>query len=229
MNFYTRKLLDQNQVKNINNIINKANEENLWNDGLHTTINRDTSTKKNLELPDNILLLEINNIIMKYLDNDRKFLDLTVAKETVRNIVSKMIPSGYYNPHIDHWSTGDYSTTVFLNDPNEYDGGELCLFFNDEEKKIKLESGYAVTYPTGTVHRVNRVLSGVRYVSVFWTRSHLKDDFLRNLHYELVNLKNVVSERKMSPIHLLNCNSCKDDPIFVLDNLTSQILRKYGV
>lgn len=229
MSFYIRKLLDLNQKTIINNIIDKANKNDLWIDGLVSVINGKKEIKKNFELSDRDLSIKINEIIMHSLDRDDKFLNFTAAKDTNLNLITKTMPSGYYNPHIDNWSNGDYSTTVFLNDPSEYDGGELCLLLGESEEKFKLESGYAITYPTGIIHRVNRVLSGVRYVSVFWTSSCIKDDFIRNLYYEISNILSNLRSNNLSQIHLSNCNSCKDDPIFMLDSLRTQILRKYGV
>lgn len=228
-NFYIRKILDDDQVKNIKEIIKISNEQELWIDGLTSVTLKKTEIKKNYELSDIELAQKINTSIMSCLDQDEQFLCFTAAKETTLNIISKTLPGGYYNPHIDLWLNGDYSTTVFLNDPEEYDGGELCLLFGNEEQKFKLDAGWAITYPTGIIHRVNRVLSGIRYVSVFWTKSLIKDEFMRFLYCEISNIQNNLLKDGKNPIHLSNCSSAENDNIFMLDNLKSQILRKYGV
>lgn len=223
--FYIRKLLNTEQLMAIENFIKTANQNEFWESGLNSTIGMGNDMKKNYQLSDQNLVIQINSIIMNCLDNDSEFIDYTAAKSTVTNIVSKTISGGYYKPHLDFWTCGDYSTTVFLNNPDEYSGGELCLFLNEEEKKIKLDKGFAITYPTGILHRVNRVVSGCRYVSVFWTKTLIRDEFIREVNYELSKALKCV-ERKS--IHHTTCDSLNNDAYFILDNLKNQILRKYS-
>ena len=81
----------------------------------------------------------------------------------------------------------DYSTTVFLNDPDQYEGGELVLKVGTETKEIKLPAGWAFSYPTGTRHMVKEVTSGVRDVAVFWSTSLFREQQIREiatLNYE---------------------------------------------
>jgi PKHD-type hydroxylase len=227
INYYIRKVLDCEQLKIVNQIINEANKNNYWSDGLNTG-GGTKRIKNNVELSNPEFSQRINSIIMNSLDSDSKFIGYTAAKETYLNIVSKTFSGGYYNPHIDNWCNGDYSTTVFLNDPNEYDGGELCLYIGgNEEVKIKLDAGWAVTYSTGTVHRVNKIITGNRYVSVFWTKSLISDSFIRHIFSELSNIQENISEKEHS-FHLSNCIGALKDPNFCLDNLKTEILRKYS-
>jgi PKHD-type hydroxylase len=223
--YYIRKLLNSEQLDIITNFIENANHNNSWQSGLNSAIGMNEGIKNNYELHNQSIANEINSIIMNCLDNDGEFINYTAASETTQNIISKTISGGYYNPHLDIWSSGNYSTTVFLNSPDEYSGGELCLFLNGEEKKIKLDKGHAITYHTGILHRVNRVISGCRYVSVFWTKSLIQDEFIREVHYELCKALNTV-ERKS--VHHTTCNSISNDTFFILDNLKNQILRKYS-
>lgn len=225
-NYYIRKLIDSDQLNEIDSLIEYANETEEWDTGLTTAKGMGLDLKKNYELKNSNTSERINQIIMNCLDNDEKFINLTSAKSTTFNIISKTISGGYYKPHIDMWSNGDYSTTVFLNNPDEYSGGELCLFLNDNEEKIKLKKGYAITYPTGIMHRVNRVISGKRYVSVFWTKSSIKDDFIRGVSYELYKAMKNLNNKSM---HHMTCDSLNDDTYFILHNLRNQILRKYSI
>jgi PKHD-type hydroxylase len=229
-NFYVRKLLNTSQLTLIKDNIQSANDNNYWIDGLNSTgMGGEKRIKNNLELSDPNISKNINDLIMKSLDADFEFLNVTAASHTSPNIVSKTCAGGYYNPHIDMWMNGDYSTTVFLNDPDEYKGGELCLFYGHEEHKIKLESGYAVTYPTGTIHRVNRVVSGSRYVSVFWTTSSLKDSFIRELFYSISQSIQLLKKNDEESVHLSNCIAAQENPIFMLESVKNEILRKYSV
>lgn len=225
--FYTRQILTENQLLKIKESISQANSHNMWQDGLKSG-GGFSRVKNNLEMSDRVLSHSINSLIMNSLDNDNYFIDFTVAKETTFNIVSKTISGGYYNPHYDNWANGDFSTTVFLNDPEEYIGGELCLYIGGEEEiKIKLKSGWGITYPTGVLHRVNKVSSGVRYVSVFWTKSLIEDPFIRHIYSEISDIRNNMLEYK-SPVHLGDCLNISKDPSFVIEGLKQQILRKYA-
>lgn len=227
--YYIRKILDQNQVKNIQSKIEEANKNNYWQDGIHT-LNQSRnphSIKSNLELSNFNILKNINDCIMHSLDRDKKFLDFTIPVTTDLNIVSKTIKNGYYKPHCDVWENGDFSTTVFLNSPQEYEGGELCLYFGGQkETKIKLDAGWGITYLTGILHRVNEVKSGSRYVSVFWTKSLIKDEFIRNIYSELGNIESILFDNN-SNTSSLNCYESIQDPEFCIKNLKNEILRRY--
>lgn len=227
-NYIIRKICNEEQIKEIQNLIKIANENNCWCDGIVSAGTQKKSIKNNLELSNSDILNKINSIIMFCLDNDDDFLSTTVANQTFVNIVSKTESGGYYHPHTDSYINGDYSTTVFLNDPNEYEGGELCLFLNNEEKKIKLDPGWAVTYKTGILHRVNRVISGCRYVSVFWTKSRIKDDFIRYICCELFKISELIENNQTDHIHSINFEGAKKNPHFLTKNLLNEIIRKYG-
>mgnify|MGYP001219146978 CR=1 FL=1 len=86
-------------------------------------------------------------------------------------IYSSMRKGDYYKPHIDGGELGHFSTTIFLNNPKTYVGGELELLIDGELKPFKLRPGYGVVYETGTPHQVKEVISGERKVLVFWTTS----------------------------------------------------------
>jgi PKHD-type hydroxylase len=225
--YYIRKILDDDQISQINDIIDQSNKNNYWIDGL-VSGGGSKNVKNNLEMTDINSVQIINSLIMNKLDEDKNFVDFTVPLSTQPNIISKTQQDGYYNPHKDSWINGDYSTTVFLNDPDEYSGGELCLYFGGEDEiKIKLERGWGITYPTGILHRVNEVTSGNRYVSIFWTKSLIKDPFIRFIYNEIGNIENFVSKYKI-PIKTENCINSTKNPIFVIDNLKNEILRRYS-
>ena len=224
--YYVRKILEKNQINEIRNIIQDANQNNSWVDGLVSNSEATKQVKNNLELHDTNSAQIINNRIMQSLDNDKQFLNFTIPTTTYLNIVSKTQSGGYYKPHKDNWSSGDYSTTVFLNSPEEYGGGELCLYLGGEEEiKIKLDAGWGITYSTGILHRVNKVSFGTRYASVFWTKSAIKDPFMRHIYSEISNVGNYLEQQNIS-IHISDCIGATKDPLFLIDNLKNEILRK---
>jgi PKHD-type hydroxylase len=226
-NFYTREILDEESVRLIRNVLDQSNTNNFWSNGLNSG-GGFSRIKNNVELSNIHFVNKINQLIMNSLDKDSSFINFTAAKSTSLNIISKTTSGGYYNPHYDNWSNGDYSTTVFLNEPEEYIGGELCLYVGGEEEiKIKLKSGWGITYQTGILHRVNRVVSGTRYASVFWTESLIKDPLIRYIYGEICEIqKNMVKYE--SSVHLSDCLTASKDPHFSLENLRMQILRNYS-
>jgi PKHD-type hydroxylase len=75
----------------------------------------------------------------------------------------------------------DLSCTVFLNEPHDYAGGELEFNLGDALHRVKLAAGSAVLYPSGLLHRVTPVTSGLRLASFFWVQSLVGHDVEREL------------------------------------------------
>jgi len=107
----------------------------------------------------------------------------------------KYTPGMAYGAHVDNpmmaAETGgpalrtDVSVTVFLNAPEDYDGGELQIKGDMGDAKIKLPAGDAVVYPTGAIHQVLPVTKGERRVAVSWMQSMIADPTRRRIVYEL--------------------------------------------
>jgi predicted 2-oxoglutarate/Fe(II)-dependent dioxygenase YbiX len=189
--------------------------------------------QKNLEINDSNIVNSVNNGISELLHNNFEFESFAIPSGEYKSVISKMEETGYYGPHIDSWTNGDFSTTVFLNNSDEYEGGELCLYLGgDNEIKIKLDAGWAVTYCTGTLHRVNQVKSGTRYVSVIWSKSILKSNFMRQIYHDLSNIENNLSNNynlNSNSFYVSDCYSSTKDPIFCIKNLKEQILRNNSI
>lgn len=107
-----------------------------------------------------------------------------------------------YDRHVDNaimsngrmWRT-DISFTLFLSSPSEYDGGELVIEGADEEKSYKLESGSAIIYPATTLHRVNPVTRGTRFVAVGWVQSLVRSASDREILFDLETARRVIFTR----------------------------------
>ena len=70
----------------------------------------------------------------------------------------------------------DISTTLFLTDPAEYDGGELVIEDTFGQHAVKLPAGDMIVYPATSLHRVEPITRGSRWSAFFWTQSMVKDD-----------------------------------------------------
>jgi PKHD-type hydroxylase len=79
----------------------------------------------------------------------------------------------------------DISCTVFLSDPDSYDGGELTIAETYGEQSIKLPAGSIVIYPGTSLHEVKPVIRGERLACFFWIESLVRSDEQRRLLYEL--------------------------------------------
>ncbi len=116
----------------------------------------------------------------------------------------------YYGPHLDapimHGSVtsrADVSVTVFLSDPADYVGGELVISSDHTPVPIKAAAGDAVLYPSGSLHRVSRVESGVRLVAVSWLQSLVRDPQQRSILFELGESIAALESQSASPEALL--------------------------
>jgi PKHD-type hydroxylase len=79
----------------------------------------------------------------------------------------------------------DLSCTIFLNDPADYEGGELHVRLGDADLKFKLKPGEAIVYPSDSLHQVIPVTRGERLVAITFIQSRIQDPFRRNLLFEL--------------------------------------------
>lgn len=219
--YYERNILSNEEILQIKNILNECE----WVDGLKTAVNLSHQTKKNSETIKSEYTAKINSIIMAALDRDIGFHKFCIPKSSKSCIISKTGPGGYYHPHRDNGLNGDFSTTVFISDPSEYDGGELCLYYGGEEHKIKPKSGTAVTYKTGILHRVNEVTSGCRLVCVLWTTTPIKDPLLRSVYLKITDAITLFEEKNILEQYNNNFNDVINDPIFILKDIMQDIMR----
>jgi PKHD-type hydroxylase len=124
----------------------------------------------------------------------------TRPKTIVGPLFSRYRPSHAYGPHVDNpliaGMRTDVSFTLFLSDPQSYDGGELILDQPSGEEAFKLPAGSLVAYPATSLHRVAPVTRGERLVAAGWVRSHLRDPRHRELLFDLETAQRRLFERE---------------------------------
>jgi PKHD-type hydroxylase len=86
--------------------------------------------------------------------------------------------------------------TVFLNEPEEYEGGELVIKTAFGEQRTKLAAGDAVMYPSGSLHHVSEVTQGERRVAVTWIQSMIRSAEQRELLYNLHQARETLLQEK---------------------------------
>jgi|14BtaG_2_1085337.scaffolds.fasta_scaffold18566_4 PKHD-type hydroxylase len=159
-----------------------------WKDGLDSLIwVRDSDAhqlKTNFETKDTIP----DHLFWSHVDSNSLFFKFTCPKSSSTPLCTVTRTGGYYKPHFDKVTIGQFSTTIFLTDPDEYEGGELVLWIDGREVFFKPKAGEGVTYETGIGHRVNPVTKGERLALVFWTHSHWAnlEDFDKWKYYSAI-------------------------------------------
>lgn len=150
--------------------------------------------KNNEELSiDDRQMQQLNNLVMGSLVQHDEFKSAALPFRVAAPFYARYSKGMTYGDHVDDPIMGppgqqyrtDVSTTVFLNEPEDYDGGELVIHTSFGEQKIKLPAGSAVVYPSGSLHHVAEVTKGTRLVAVTWTQSMVRDPAKRELLYNL--------------------------------------------
>jgi len=117
------------------------------------------------------------------------FLSAARPRVFVRLMVSRYGPGDQYGLHVDDALMGgqrtDLSFTLFLSDPDTYQGGGLVIEDGLESRTVRLAAGQAILYPSTTLHRVEPVTSGQRLAVVGWVQSHIRDAGRREVLFDL--------------------------------------------
>jgi PKHD-type hydroxylase len=160
--------------------------------------------KNNLEVDRAALadLEPLNNLVMGKLVSHPLYRSGALALRVAAPYYARYTPGMTYGNHVDDPIMGqdgqlyrsDASITVFLNEPADYDGGELVVQGTFGEQRIKFAAGDAVLYPSSSLHRVEPVTRGERLVAVTWLQSLVRDPAQRELLHEL----NTVRERLLA-------------------------------
>jgi PKHD-type hydroxylase len=147
-------------------------------------------------------LEQLNNLVMGKLVQHPVYRSGALPLRVAAPYYARYTPGMQYGDHVDDPIMGadgtlyrsDVSITVFVNDPADYDGGELVMQTPFGEQLVKLPAGDAVMYPSSSRHRVAAVTRGERLVAVTWLQSLVRDPARRELLHEL----NTVRERMLA-------------------------------
>ena len=146
--------------------------------GRHARIN-----KNNLELDATQDSFDaLNNVVMTQLLQHPVYLQTAMPAKICAPIYACYRSGMEYGGHIDDPIMGppdsryrsDISISIFLNAPEEYEGGELCIESPGGSTDIKLPAGHALLYPSTSYHSVRKVTAGERLVAVTWVQSHIR-------------------------------------------------------
>ena len=134
----------------------------------------------------------LGKIVVGNLYNSATFRNAALPQRISEPFFSRYRPGMAYGAHIDDPVMGsgmryrcDVAVTVFLNEPESYEGGELVIRTSFGEHRVKLAAGGAVVYPASSLHSVAEVTRGTRLAAVAWIQSLVRDPGRRELLYEL--------------------------------------------
>ncbi len=136
---------------------------------------------------------QLDNLVMGKLVQHPVYRNGALPLKVAAPFYARYLPGRTYGDHVDDPVMGgdgalyrsDIAITLFLNDPQQYDGGELEIRTTFGSQSIKLPAGDAVMYPASSLHRVTPVTRGERLVAVTWAQSLVRDPAKRELLYEL--------------------------------------------
>ncbi len=145
----------------------------------------------------------LNNLVMGKLIQNPTYIAAAFAKKIATPFYAKYTEGMYYGKHIDDPIMGppnqryrtDISITIFLNEPDAYDGGELIISTAFGEQKVKLNAGDAVLYPSSSTHQVAEVTRGERLVAVTWLQSTIRDPARREILYNLSQARETLIQK----------------------------------
>lgn len=159
--------------------------------------------KNNEELHANASQMDqLNQLVMGSLVQHPRYQAATMPYRVAAPYYARYTEGMGYGEHVDDPVMGppggqyrsDVSTTIFLNDPDQYQGGELIIHTAFGEQSIKLPAGDVVVYPSSSLHCVAPVTSGERLVAVTWTQSMLRDPQQRELLFQLYEARERLME-----------------------------------
>ncbi|MCG9697595.1 Fe2+-dependent dioxygenase [Shewanella sp. Isolate11] len=167
-----------------------------WLDGRKTAMGMAASVKNNNQADsEDAKVRQLANQLLARIGNVPKVVSAALPHKIFPPCFNRYSESEQYGFHVDaaimripgtnDVLRSDMSMTVFLSDPEEYQGGELIIATEFGEQQIKLPAGYAVLYPSSSLHRVTAVTQGERIAVITWMQSMVSDSGLRQNLYQL--------------------------------------------
>ncbi len=166
-----------------------------WTDGKQTVGPQGARVKHNLQLPEaSPERRELGAQVLAALARHPLYHPAVLPLRALPPRFNRYEGGGHYGFHVDgsvmalpngEQMRSDVSCTLFLSDPDEYDGGELVVADTYGEHEVKLPAGDAILYPSTSLHQVNPVTRGARVAAFFWIQSLVREERRRRLLFEL--------------------------------------------
>ena len=168
--------------------------------------NPHNTAKQNEQLHDQAAYQRSAQLLQAALVRSEELMNFAFPVKIAPPLITRYQPAMKYGFHTDvafmQVPTGglrsDLSCTIFISEPESYEGGSLHIQLGDAELRFKLKPGEAIVYPSDTFHEVEPVTKGERLVAVTFIQSRIPDPFRRNL---LFNLNEVAALEGLNMSH----------------------------
>lgn len=155
--------------------------------------NPHNKAKDNEQLHEQQAYQKSSQMIMQAFGRSAEFAEFAFPVLIAPPLITRYKPGMHYGGHADaaflpmpgQTIRSDLSCTIFLNDPESYEGGALHIRLGDGELRFKLKPGQAIVYPSDTFHEVEPVTKGERLVAITFIQSRVPDPFRRTLLFNL--------------------------------------------
>jgi PKHD-type hydroxylase len=185
-------VLDQAGVMRLRALVDPAE----WIDGNATSGHQSALAKRNTQLPeDSAAAQEAGSLILDALSRNPLFIAAALPLRIYPPLFNRYEGGEAFGVHVDSairirpggdWRVRtDLSATLFLEDPEAYDGGELTIEGQFGAQAVKLPAGHMILYPSSSLHRVEPVTRGRRVASFFWIQSMIRDTESRRALFEM--------------------------------------------
>ena len=167
-----------------------------WEDGRSTAGAQSALVKDNEQLPpDGEVSRKLGARIIKALTASQLFISAAIPRHIFPPLFNRYATGKHFGVHVDNAVRGDpltglrirtdLSVTLFLSEPDEYDGGELIVEDYYGSHEVKLPAGDLVLYPATSLHTVTPITRGARVASFFWLQSMVRDGHARSMIFDL--------------------------------------------
>jgi PKHD-type hydroxylase len=167
-----------------------------WEDGRSTAGAQSAEVKKNEQLPSNgEVSRKLGERVIRALTANPLFVAAAIPLRIFPPLFNRYGVGHRFGVHVDNAVRGDHltgtrirtdlSVTLFLSEPDEYDGGELVVEDYYGSHEVKLPAGQLVLYPATSLHTVTPITRGVRVASFFWLQSMIRDGHARSMIFDL--------------------------------------------
>lgn len=196
-------VLDAAGVARVRAIVDAAE----WIDGNATSGPQAALAKRNRQLPeDGAAAKEAGGLVLDALGRSALFIAAALPLKVFPPLFNSYEGGQDFGTHIDNAIRlrragdlrvrSDLSATLFLEEPDGYDGGELVVEDRFGAQSVKLPEGHLLLYPASSLHHVEPVTRGRRLASFFWVQSMVRDDGARRILFDLDSaIQAVVGER----------------------------------
>jgi len=185
-----------------------------WADGRVTAGHQSARAKDNMQLPeDSPAARRLGDMILRALEQNALFISAALPLRVFPPLFNRYQGGQKFGTHVDnairqvtgtpHRIRTDLSATLFLCEPDEYDGGELVIEDTYGTHNVKLPAGHLILYPSTSLHQVRPVTRGARVASFFWIQSMVRDDAERTLLFDLdVAIQRITGELPGNPVNV---------------------------